>query len=252
MMPVVFAGHGNPMYAIQENGFTREWQRLGSAIAKPKAILVISAHWETQGSQITSMAKPRTIHDFYGFPPELFAVQYGAGGDPRLAGELMDALSAAPDQTWGLDHGTWSVLKHMFPAADVPVLQLSLDRNKSPREHLEFARRLQDFREQGVLIIGSGNIVHNLRLADLRNKAASDWATDANETIKRLFTEGETQKLADYEQLGDAVRLAIPTAEHFLPLLYVATLKTADDKVEIFNDVVEYQALSMTSWCLGG
>jgi 4,5-DOPA dioxygenase extradiol len=254
MMPVIFVGHGNPMYAIEENSFTRTWQNLGQILPKPQAIVVISAHWETVGTYVTAMERPRTIHDFYGFPQPLFDVQYNAVGSPKLANEIAERLkktNVQADENWGLDHGTWSVLRHIYPDANVPIVQLSLDRTKSASEHYELAEELQFLRNNGVLIIGSGNIVHNLRLVNFRNKSGDDWAISANETLKTLILSGNHESLINYQTLGSNVRLAIPTAEHYLPLLYVLALKNNGETVEVFNDAVELGSLSMTSFKIG-
>ncbi len=254
MMPVVFVGHGNPMYAIEENEFTQTWRKIGETLPKPKAIVVISAHWETVGTFVTAMETPRTIHDFYGFPEALFDVQYNAIGNPDLAKEISAKVKRTKvqlDYDWGLDHGTWSVLKHIFPGANVPVIQISLDRTKTPNELYELAKELQFLRQKDVLIIGSGNIVHNLQLANLRDKSGADWAISANETIKNLVLSDNHKDLVSYQKLGEEVRLAVPTQEHFLPLLYVLALKNESEKIEIYNDVVENGSLSMTSFMIG-
>lgn len=247
MFPTLFIGHGNPMYAIEENEFTRKWQKLGQTLPKPKAIVVISAHWETTGTFVTATPNPRTIHDFYGFPPALFDVQYPASGNIELAQEISEKTSAKPDYDWGLDHGTWSVLKHIYPKANIPTIQISLDRTKPALWHYEFAKKLKFLREKEVLVIGSGNIVHNLRLVNFRNKSGDNWAISANETLKSLILADEHESLANYQNLGEEVRLAVPTPEHFLPLLYVLALKNEGEKIEVFNDAVELGSISMAS-----
>ncbi len=239
------------MHAIADNAFTETWRAIGARIGKPKAIVCVSAHWETDGTFVTAMERPRTIHDFYGFPQELFDVEYDGPGDPELARELVAELgkdTILPDESWGLDHGTWSVLKHIYPEADVPVLQISLDRSKSPAEHYEFARRLRFLRERGILFLGSGNIVHNLRMVDFRSSTGADWAVTANGKLKALVGASDIESLSNYGELGDDVRLAIPTPEHFLPLLYFMAMREKDDRIEIFNDVVELGSISMTSF----
>jgi 4,5-DOPA dioxygenase extradiol len=254
MMPVIFVGHGNPMNAIEENAFTRTWQNLGQILPKPQAIVVISAHWETVGTYVTAMERPRTIHDFYGFPQLLFDVQYNAGGSLKLANEIAERLkktTVQADENWGLDHGTWSVLRHIYPDANVPVVQLSLDRIKSASEHYEIAKELFFLRNNKVLIIGSGNIVHNLRLVNFQNKFGDNWAISANETLKKLVLSGNHESLINYQTLGKNVRLAIPTPEHYLPLLYVLALKSNGETIEIFNDALELGSLSMTSFKIG-
>ena len=254
MFPTLFVGHGNPMYAIEQNRFTETWKTLGETLPKPEAILVISAHWETVGTFVTAMPNPPTIHDFYGFPQALFNVNYNALGSPELAEEIVSKITKTKvelDHKWGLDHGTWSVLKHIYPKAEVPIVQLSLDRTKPASWHYELSHELQFLREKNVLIIGSGNIVHNLRLVNFRNKSGDEWATTANETLKELILADEHESLANYQNLGDEVRLAIPTPEHYLPLLYVLGLKNENEKIEFFNDVVELGSLSMTSVRIG-
>ena len=228
MFPTLFIGHGNPMYAIEENEFTQKWQELGQILPKPTAIVVISAHWETVGTFVTAMENPGTIHDFYGFPPLLFEVEYPAKGNPELAQKIVDKVKQTRvelDFKWGLDHGTWSVLRHIFPKADAPVLQISLDRTKSTGWHYEFAKELQFLRKERVLIIGSGNIVHNLRMINFRQKEGNDWANSANETLKNLVLTDKHDDLINYQNLGAEIALAVPTPEHYLPLLYILALK---------------------------
>jgi 4,5-DOPA dioxygenase extradiol len=257
-MPVLFIGHGSPMNAIEDNEFSKAWREVAKILPKPKAILCISAHWETQGTLVTAMEKPRTIHDFGGFPRALFDVQYPAPGSPWLAREVKDTVSKVSvglDQDWGLDHGCWSVLMQMFPAADIPVIQLSLDYTKQASEHYALAKELASLRQQGVLILGSGNLVHNLsRLVvmgngpgDFNNPFGLDWAIEANELFKRLINENRHPELANYLSLGDAVRLAVPTPEHYLPMLYVLALKQENETVIYFNDQPVGGSLTMTS-----
>ena len=250
-MPVLFIGHGSPMNAIEENPFSRNWKELGENLPKPSAILCISAHWETNGTFITASVNQRTIHDFYGFPDELFAVQYPAPGNPKLAGEIQNMSpnpKIEPDLSWGLDHGCWSILKRMYPQADVPVVQLSLDYTISPEKHYLIAKQLKVLRQRGVLIIGSGNMVHNLRMIDWKNSEnGHDWALEANEQFKKLILAGDYLKLMQYDLLGKAVRLAVPTPEHFLPLLYVLAQSEEHEEVSIFNDQCVYGSISMTS-----
>ncbi len=250
-MPVLFVGHGSPMNAIEENEFSAEWRSVGESMPKPRAILCISAHWETKGTQVTAMPQPRTIHDFCGFPDKLFQVQYPAPGNSLVATETQDALSPAwvePDQKWGLDHGCWSVLKHMYPKADVPVLQLSLDHTLSPVAHYNLARQLAPLRRRGILIMGSGNIVHNLHTINGHNPGGGhDWAEEANEKIKELILNHDHSSLADYHNLGREVQLSVPTPEHFLPLLYALALQEEHEPVSFFNDKVVNGSISMTS-----
>jgi 4,5-DOPA dioxygenase extradiol len=250
VMPLVFVGHGNPMNAITQNEFTEGWERTGKLLPKPNAILCISAHWETNGTFITRMEKPRTIHDFYGFPRQLFEVEYNAPGSPYLAGEtkkLINDVSIELDNNWGLDHGCWSVVKHLFPEADIPVVELSLDYTKMPQWHYELAKELSLFRKKGVLILGSGNIVHNLKMISWENMEGFDWALEANEKFKKLILDNEFTSLIEYKNLGPEVQLAVPTPEHFVPLLYILGLKKDDENISFFNDKTELGSISMTS-----
>lgn len=253
-MPVLFVGHGSPMNAIEENEFTQEWREIAGTFPRPDAILCISAHWETRGTLLTAMEKPRTIHDFGGFPRELFEVQYPAPGSPELAEEarsLIKKTETGRDEKWGLDHGCWSVLKQMFPAADIPVVQLSLDYTQPAGYHYELAKELAPLRKKGILIMGSGNMVHNLRLVDWDKMDESgsgfDWAIEANETMKKYILSNDHQSLINYREQGSAFDLAIPTPEHFLPLLYALALKQGNEKIEIFNDKPVMGSLTMTS-----
>jgi 4,5-DOPA dioxygenase extradiol len=250
-MPVLFIGHGSPMNAIEDNEFSDKWKSLGKTLPKPEYILCVSAHWETKGTFVTGMEKPPTIHDFGGFPGELYDVLYPAPGSPELAGKTAKLISdteVATDLKWGLDHGCWSILKHMYPEADVPVIQLSLDYSKSPRYHYELAKELASLRKKGVLIIGSGNIVHNLRLIDWKNTdRGHDWAIEANSQFKDLILKNDYMRLFDYKKLGKEIELAVPTPEHFLPLLYTLALKEENENITFFNDKTIMGSLSMTS-----
>lgn len=258
--PVLFVGHGSPMNAIEDNAFRREWQRLGTLLTRPRAILVVSAHWETPDVAVTAMARPRTIHDFGGFPPALHAAQYPAPGDPALAARVAELLAPAladehfpqvrMDQDWGLDHGAWSVLLPMFPAADIPVVQLSLARHRDGPWHYQLARHLAPLRDEGVLIVASGDMVHNLRLLRWPLDRAEPWALQAQQRFNRLIAEGAHGALQHYETLGAEAQLAIPTPEHYLPLLYALALQTDDDEIRTFNDDV-LGSLSMTSLIIG-
>ncbi len=254
VMPVLFLGHGSPMNAIEDNEFVHGFRELGKTIPRPTAILCISAHWETKGTFVTAMNNPPTIHDFGGFPKELFEVQYPAPGSPQLARETQNLVRKSMvclDENWGLDHGTWSVLKHLYPAADVPVVQMSLDYFKSPQDHYELAKELEVLRYKGILIVGSGNIVHNLRYIAWDKLNAEnygyDWALEANEKIKNLIMEGNHKQLINYKTLGKVINLAIPTPEHYLPLLYILALKMNKEEISIFNDKEVAGSLSMTS-----
>lgn len=252
-MPALFVGHGSPMNAIEGNAFSLSWRSLGQTLPRPRAILCISAHWETFGAQVTAMEQPRTIHDFGGFPRELYAVQYPAPGSRWLAEAVLEARAVKPDQAWGLDHGCWSVLTCMYPDADVPVVQLSLDRHLSPREHFALGRTLRGLRDRGVLVIGSGNLVHNLRLLAFSERSAAfgfDWALEANALFKRLIDAGQDDALMAYETLGQAVQLAVPTPEHYLPMLYVLALKAAGERIRYFNDEPWGGSLTMTSFAV--
>jgi len=257
-MPVLFLGHGSPMNAIEENEFVAGWREAGKTIPRPNAILCISAHWETRGTYVTAMEKPVTIHDFGGFPQKLFDVQYPAPGSPELALEAQKVVTKTTvglDQKWGLDHGCWSVVKHLYPAADVPVIQMSLDYYQTPQAHYDLAKELASLRNKGVLIVGSGNLVHNLQRAawDKLNEIgfAFDWATEANEKMKKYILNGDHQKLIDYKSQGKAFDLAIPTPEHFLPLLYILALKEENETVTLFNDQAVAGSLTMTSVKIG-
>ncbi len=254
-MPLLFLGHGSPMNAIEENEFTNGWREIGATLPKPQAILCISAHWETIGTQVTAMEAPRTIHDFYGFPRELFGVSYPAPGSPALAEATRRGVQKTIvelDTKWGLDHGCWSVAKHLFPDANIPVIQLSLDRRQSPLWHYELAGELAFLRRKGVLILGSGNIVHNLGIMDWENSDDGyDWAREANDLLKHLILEGDHTRLAGYQALGEEIRLSVPTPEHFLPLLYVLALKDEKEGIGFFNDKTIFGSISMTSLKIG-
>jgi 4,5-DOPA dioxygenase extradiol len=253
-MPVLFIGHGSPMNAIESNEFTKKWQQLGQTLPKPQAILCISAHWETEGTFLTAMPKPQTIHDFGGFPQALFDVQYPASGSNDLvknAREMIQPTTVALDEKWGLDHGCWSILKPMYPNADIPVVQLSLDDRKDAAYHYQLAKALQQLRHKGVLIIGSGNIVHNLGLVNWQKmneqEYGFDWALEARGKINELIISGNHQQLIQYKNLGKAVLLAIPSPEHYLPLLYSLALKTDQDEINLFNDKALMGSITMTS-----
>ncbi len=251
-MPILFVGHGNPMNAIEDNEFAAGWRVIGKELPKPQAILCISAHWETKGTFVTAMEKPRTIHDFGGFPPELYQVQYPAPGSPALAEQTKEVMKKAVvelDRQWGLDHGCWSVVRRMYPDADVPVLQLSLDHYKSPQWHYELAQDLAVLRKKGMLIIGSGNMVHNLRMVNWENPDASyDWAEEMNAKFKEYILNGTYRDLIDYPSLGKAAMLSVPTPEHFLPMLYVLGLKEEKEQTRFFNDKTVMGSVSMTSF----
>lgn len=253
-MPVLFLGHGSPMNAIEENEFVAGFRNIGKTIPKPNAVLCISAHWETKGSFVTAMENPRTIHDFGGFPQALFEVEYPAPGSPKMANETKNInkkTSIGLDDKWGLDHGCWSVVKHLYPAADVPVIQLSLDYSQNPQYHYELAKELSSLRNKGVLIIGSGNMVHNLGMLawdQLETPGfAFEWASEANEKMKKYILSNDHIQLINYKSQGKAFELAVPTPEHYLPLLYALALKEENEKISLFNDKAVGGSLTMTS-----
>lgn len=249
--PAVFFGHGSPMNALG-GLFAEGWRELGRKLSRPSAVLMVSAHWETDGAAVTAMDRPRTIHDFRGFPPELHAFQYPAPGAPALARRVADLTSARLDQGWGLDHGTWSVLAHVFPAADVPVLQLSLDRTLDARGHYDLARKLAPLRDEGVMIAGSGDFVHNL--AAWRREPGAEpyaWATRFNEAVKAAVAAGDHLAVVDWVRLGEDAQLSVPSDEHFLPLLYVLAQQRTGEGAEFFNDAIDGGAISMTGVRIG-
>lgn len=252
-MPVLFLGHGSPMNAIEENEFVSAFKKLGKELVRPNAILCISAHWETKGTFVTAMKNPPTIHDFGGFPQALFDVQYPAQGSPELAQETKNIITKTEvrlDDKWGLDHGAWSVIKHLYPNADIPIIQMSIDYSQPAKYHYELAKEIKSLRQKGILVIGSGNIVHNLRMVEwkkLNEEYAYDWATEANEKMKKHILSGDHQKLIDFKSQGKAFDLAIPTPEHYLPLLYTLSLKEENEKITLFNDKAVGGSLSMTS-----
>ncbi len=251
-MPVLFIGHGSPMNGIEDNEFSRRWTQMAKEIPTPTAVIVISAHWYTKGTHITAMEHPKTIHDFGGFPKELFAVQYPAPGNPALANEakqLVRSTDVGLAHDWGLDHGTWTIIRHMYPEAKIPVLQLSIDYSKPAIYHYQLATELISLRKKGVLFIGSGNMVHNLRMMswEMITGGGYDWAIEMNETFKQLIVQHNHQKLINYETLGKEALLSIPTPEHYLPLLYTLGLQTKNDTASFFNDKAVAGSLTMTS-----
>lgn len=253
-MPVLFVGHGSPMNGIEDNGFSRGWKAMAASIPVPKAVLVISAHWLTRGTRITAMDFPRTIHDFGGFPDALYTVQYPAPGDPALAREtahLVSGTSVELDHDWGLDHGAWSVVRHMYPEANIPVLQLSIDYTQGNEYHYRLAAELRKLREKGVLILGSGNMVHNLRMVAWdrldEDSYGYDWALAMNDRFKSLISSGQDESLIWIERLGREAQLAIPTPDHYWPLIYTLGLRKADEQVNFFNDRAVGGSLTMTS-----
>lgn len=249
-MPTLFVGHGSPLAAFEDNEFTRLWSSLGSELPRPNAILCISAHWYTQGTGVTTSEEPRTIHDFYGFPEPLYQYHYRAKGDPQLAAQiikLLQPVNVMPDVQWGFDHGSWTVLKHMYPQADVPLLQLSIDGTQSPQWHYELAQRLKPLRDQGVLIMGSGNVVHNLRRMQQDGAAPNPLSTQFNDRVRQALQKREDQALIDYLQGGDAAHYSVPTPEHYLPLLYVLGASDPDETPRIMSDHIVLGSISMMS-----
>lgn len=254
LYPVLFIGHGSPMNGIENNSFSKQWKKQVAHLPTPKAVLVISAHWLTNGTHVTAMDFPNTIHDFGGFPQALFDVQYPAPGSPEIAKatkDLIHSTTVGLDHEWGLDHGTWTIVRHMYPNASVPVLQLSIDFSKPAAYHYALAQELKALRKRGVLIIGSGNMVHNLgRVAwDKLNQVGYgyDWAIEAHELFKKLITDRNHQALIDYQQLGSSVQLAIPTPDHYFPLIYSLGLSDKKEELSFFNDQLVAGSLNMTS-----
>lgn len=256
MLPTIFFGHGSPMNAIASNAYTEAWRRIGDECPRPKAVLAVSAHWFVPEIAVTSTSAPRTIHDFRGFPPELYQVQYPAPGDPALAHRIRDLLIPLEvdlDETWGLDHGTWSVLRHVYPEADVPVVQLSIDATRPAAFHFELGKMLAFLRNEGVLIIGSGNLVHNLRAYSWAGQphAPYDWAVRFERTAKDMILAGDDHPLVDYENLGPDAALSIPTPEHYLPLLYVLGARQTGETVRFPIDGVDGGSISMLAVQIG-
>jgi 4,5-DOPA dioxygenase extradiol len=253
-LPAVFFGHGSPMNAIEDNGYTEAWARLGRELPRPRAVLAISAHWYGPGTHVTAMERPPTIHDFGNFPRALHEFEYPAPGDPVLAArvaELLAPLPVAADERWGLDHGTWSVLTHVYPDADVPVVQLSLDENQPPEFHYALGERLAPLRDEGVLVIASGNVVHNLDAFRGPRPVGDDWAGRFERRVRELAAAGDGIALTRFEQLGPEARLAVPTPEHYLPLLPILGTRRADEPVTFPTEGTVGGALSMLSVRVG-
>ena len=255
-MPALFFGHGNPMNALERNAWTQGWASLGAAMPRPKAILSVSAHWYLPGTAVTAHPEPRTIHDFGGFPPQLYEVQYPAPGLPRLAEQVVELLSPQPvamDHRWGLDHGTWSVLVHVFPEADIPVVQLSIDETKTPGWHFETAKKLAPLRDEGVLVVGSGNLVHNLHTYSWGNRAVNpyDWALRFETLARRLLLAGDFAPLVGYQSLGPDAMLAAPTPDHYLPLLYVLAQRKDGEPVTFPVEGFDGGSISMLAVQIG-
>src|SRR5271156_1039694 len=253
--PALFIGHGSPMLAIEPGAYTDGWAQLAQEMPRPRAILVISAHWYIEGTGVTAMSEPRTIHDFYGFPPALYQCRYPAPGAPALAAQIKQMLSPTAvmlDQEWGLDHGAWSVLLHLFPAADVPVVQLSLDAMRASAGHYELGRRLGALRDEQVLILGSGNVVHNLRLLARGTDAASPaWASAYNDAVRAAVLRADHASLIDYPHLDAAAAQAVPTPEHYLPLLYVLGAQRPGESCSVPIDGMDLGTISMLSVLIG-
>jgi 4,5-DOPA dioxygenase extradiol len=256
LMPALFIGHGNPMNAIEETVYAAAWRAAAAALPRPTAILCVSAHWETEGTLVTAMEKPKTIHDFYGFPDALYRVEYPAPGSPALAErvrQLVGSTAVRPDDgySWGLDHGAWSVLRRMYPEADIPTVQLSLDRSRPARFHYDLGAELAALRREGVLILGSGNIVHNLRLLQWNAPEPYPWAVEFDRLAAELILAGEHARLVAYQELGESARLAIPTNEHYLPLLYILALQQPGEAVSFFAGGLPLGSISMRSLRIG-
>src|SRR5690606_29082203 len=258
LQPVFFIGHGSPLNGIQDNDFSQKWREIGKTIDTPSAVLVVSAHWLTRGTHVTAMEQPQTIHDFGGFPQELYEVQYPAPGSPYLAIEtakLLTKTSVGLDHEWGLDHGTWTVVRHLFPEANIPVLQLSIDYYKPAEHHYQLAAQLYDLRTRGVLIIGSGNMIHNLRMIDWNQLDTPgygyDWALELNDIFKKKLIQKDHNSLVHYENFGEAARMAIPTTDHYLPMIYALGLQQKTEEIQIFNDRLIGGSLNMTSFQIG-
>jgi 4,5-DOPA dioxygenase extradiol len=256
MLPTVFFGHGNPMNALAHNGYTEGWRRIGAGMHRPKAILSISAHWYVSETGVTVTTAPRTVHDFGGFPPELYQVQYPAPGDPALARRvqrLLAPLDVKLDNSWGLDHGTWSVLRHVYPAADIPVVQLSIDETKPASFHFEIGKKLAPLREEGVLIVGSGNLVHNLHTYAWGRHPSDpyDWAVRFESAAKDIMLAGQYKPLIDYDVLGRDAALSIPTPDHYLPLLYVLATRQSNESIRFPVEGVDGGSISMLSVQIG-
>ena len=253
-MPAIFIGHGSPMNAIEDNTYTRSWQKMAASIPRPQAILTVSAHWYTHGSYVLNSDHPRTIHDMYGFPKELYDVQYPAKGDPELSKRVIDLLEGIGtlDDRWGYDHGTWSVLRKMYPDADIPVIQLSVDRTVRMEEYYEIGKFLRPLRDEGILILGSGNVTHNLRLANFRMQGGYPWCEAFDGYVKKNILEGQYERVVHYQEAGESAMKAVPFSDHYAPLLYVLGSLGDHEQVEVHNDKCIMGALSMTSYLFRG
>lgn len=250
MMPILFVGHGSPLNAIENNEFTKGWQTIAESIPKPSAILALSAHWLTEGTKVSTLESPATIHDFYGFPKALFDITYAAKGSPALAEKTLRLLDgiAAPDESWGIDHGVWSVLHVMYPDADIPVFQVSIDSQATPDVHFKIGQRLKPLRHENVLIMASGNVVHNLRLLDYAADGGFDWADAFDHYISDKIVQRDWDSVIDYKSTDRIAQLSVPTTEHFDPLLYILGASDPNDKLLIYNQKRTLGSLSMTSY----
>lgn len=250
-MPVVFVGHGSPMNAIEDNAYSRGWREMAKRIPKPKAIVSVSAHWYTRGTRIMDEENPEAIYDMYGFPKELYEVTYNAPGSPEIAKAVKELISRETqfDNSWGIDHGTWSVLVHMYPERDVPVFQVSIDAYAPPAVHYNIGKELKALRDQGVLILGTGNVVHNLRLVDWHQVSKGfDWAYEFDQFIYEYIVARNHDSIINYSKYGDIAKLAVPTPDHFYPLLYSLGATCEDDEVSVYNKSCELGSLTMTSY----
>lgn len=252
-MPAIFIGHGSPMNAIEENEFTDNWKKIAKGIPRPKAIVSISAHWFTKGTKIMNEDSPKTIYDMYGFPKELYEIVYDSPGNPDLASKCKNLITrdSVYDNTWGIDHGTWSVLVHMYPDRDIPVFQISIDDTAPPEVHYQIGKELKSLRENGVLLFGTGNITHNLRMADYSmGNTGFSWAYEFDNAIKEDILNKRYENVVNYMRLDEIARLAVPTPDHFNPILYILGAAYEDDKISVYNDKCVYGSLSMTSFVL--
>jgi 4,5-DOPA dioxygenase extradiol len=251
--PILFVGHGSPMNAIEENEFSRTWEEIGKTLPRPKAILCISAHWETEGVQVTAMEQPRTIYDFHGFPPELYAAKYPAPGSPDLVErvcQIVKPIEVGLDLTWGLDHGAWSVLKRLFPAADVPVVQFGMNNITDMQYHYDLGKQLKELRDEGILILGSGNIVHNLRMVRWGGEAF-EWAMEYDTKVRQWIQDDDHEAIIQYQRHGQAGLLSVNSGEHYKPLLYVLALKDFGEPINFFAETVTFGSISMRSLMIG-
>ncbi|VBB08150.1 catalytic ligb subunit of aromatic ring-opening dioxygenase [Lucifera butyrica] len=250
LMPTLFIGHGSPMNIIEDNQFVHGWRQIVTSLPKPKAILAVSAHWYTEGTRVMDNKLPRTIHDFYGFPEQLYSINYPASGNPTLAKRILEILgnAAVLDGSWGLDHGTWCVLRAMYPNADIPVLQVSVNRRMSAEEHLALGKKLKDLRSQGVMIFGSGNVVHNLGMIQFSRNGGYDWAYEFDNYIAECVSNNDKKGVVGYKAFGQVAELAVPIPDHFYPLLYVLGAAEETDEIRVYNQDCIMGSLSMTSY----